>query len=197
VQVKAARGGSWQFGDLRRYCEITFDGHRQVVGQPKPCPVRRLVVVFVTVAEDRNDRFYILPWQRLRDLLIKGHVAYLRKHHGIRPQRWDSMHSAVMENALLPYRDQWETIERNLRCPRGSSSRPRGGYRRPFAGFRPSPVSRHADSTGMIYTPHPASNGPHLLDLPLLATRSSRFRVGRLPAQRAGIPSAAGRCGRS
>jgi len=115
VQVKASRGGSWQFGDVRHFFDIALDGKRQVVGKPKTCPVRRLAVVFVSIAEDRNDRFYILTWQRLRDLLVRHHVAYLRKHHGIRPKQWKSMHSAIVEKALLPYRDKWKTIERNLR----------------------------------------------------------------------------------
>ena len=115
VQVKASRGGSWQFGDVRHFFDITLHGNRQVVGKPNPCPVRGLVVVFVSIAEDRNDRFYILMWQRLRDLLMKTHVAYLRKHGGVRPKQWESMHSAIVEKALLRYRDKWKTIERNLR----------------------------------------------------------------------------------
>src|SRR5512136_30469 len=52
VQVKASRGGSWQFGDLRQYCAITLAGKRQVVGKAKECPVRRLVMVFVKVGGD-------------------------------------------------------------------------------------------------------------------------------------------------
>lgn len=115
VQVKASTGGSWQFGDITRYCDLTFKEHRQVVGKPKPCPVRRLVVVFVTLGVERGDHFYILPWRRLRDLLVRQHVEYLRKHGGVRPKRWDSMHTVIMEKTLQPYRDQWQTIERNLK----------------------------------------------------------------------------------
>jgi len=115
VQVKASRGNSWQFGDITHYCDITFKEHRQFVGKLKPCPVRRLVVVFVALGKERDDRFYILTWQRLRDLLTRHHVAYLRKHGGVRPRQWKSLHSAVAEKMLLPYRDQWKTIERNLR----------------------------------------------------------------------------------
>ena len=115
VQVKASRGGSWQFGDVRHFFDITLNGKRQVVGKPKPCPVRRLIVVFVSIAEDGNDRFYILPWQRLRDLLMKAHMAYLGKHDGVRPKQWESMHSAIVEKSVLPYRDKWKTIEKNLR----------------------------------------------------------------------------------
>ena len=73
VQVKAGRAGSWQFGNITQYCEITFDGKRPIVGGMQPCPVRRLIVIFVRIAEDGDDRFYILTWRRLRDLLVQGH----------------------------------------------------------------------------------------------------------------------------
>lgn len=116
VQVKAGRGDSWQFGDITRYCDLSFKGHRQVVGKPKPCPVRRLVVVFVRLGgEDRDDRFYILPWVRVRDLLVRHHTTYLKKHGSVRPVRWDSLHSAIQEETLRPYRDRWQTVTRNLR----------------------------------------------------------------------------------
>src|SRR5512136_953374 len=49
VQVKASRNASWQFGDITKYCKISFSGKRQVVGQSVRCPVRGLVVVFVRV----------------------------------------------------------------------------------------------------------------------------------------------------
>ncbi|HSY29679.1 MAG TPA: hypothetical protein VK832_19365, partial [Burkholderiaceae bacterium] len=39
VQVKASRSSSWQFGDISRYCEISFKGKCQVVGRPKRCSV--------------------------------------------------------------------------------------------------------------------------------------------------------------
>lgn len=114
VQVKASRGPSWQFANITLYCDITFDGKRQVVGDRKPCPVRRLIVTFVKIEDDGNDRFYILPWERLRDLLVDHHEAFLARHNGIRPKKWDSLHCAIAESALHPYRDKWDTIEKNL-----------------------------------------------------------------------------------
>jgi len=75
VQVKTSRHPSWQFANITRYCDIAFRGKRQVIGDSKTCPVRHLVVVFVKIEEDGNDRFYILKWQRLRDLLIRGHTG--------------------------------------------------------------------------------------------------------------------------
>jgi len=115
VQVKASRGPSWQFGNITQYCDITFDDKRQVVGDLKPCPVLRLIVTFVKIEDYGNDRFYILPWERLRDLLVDHHKAFLAKHDGIRPNKWDSLHSAIAEKTFRPYQDEWETIKKNLK----------------------------------------------------------------------------------
>jgi len=115
VQVKAGRVASWQFSNIKQFCEITFDGKRQIIGGKKPCPVQRLVMTFVKIEEDRNDRFYILTWQRLRDLLVKHHLAFLERHDGVRPRSSESLHCATSEKILLPYRDKWDTIVKNLR----------------------------------------------------------------------------------
>jgi hypothetical protein len=56
VQVKASRGSSWQFGDITRYCNVTFEGKRQVVGDVKPGPVRRLIFVLVRIGDDVGFR---------------------------------------------------------------------------------------------------------------------------------------------
>jgi hypothetical protein len=115
VQVKASRGTTWQFGDITQFCSISFNGRRQVIGRPKRCPVRRLIVVFVSIGATGADQFYILTWRTLRGLLVRGHKTYLAKHNGMRPQKWDSLHSAFSEKVLRPYKDQWSTIKRNLR----------------------------------------------------------------------------------
>lgn len=115
VQVKAGRGGSWQFGDITRFCDIKFDGKHQFVGKSKPYPVKRLVVVFVKIEDNGNDRFYIITWKGLRDLLVKKHKEYLEHHSGVRPKNWKSLHSAITERTLSSYRDKWDTIEKNLR----------------------------------------------------------------------------------
>lgn len=115
VQVKASRSKTWQFSNITYYCDITFDGERQVVGDLKPCPVGRLVMAFVKIRDDGNDQFYILTWELLRDLLVDHHKAYLAKHNGIRPKKWDSLHCAITEKTLSPYRDKWETVNKSMR----------------------------------------------------------------------------------
>lgn len=114
VQVKASRGSSWQFGDITHFCNISFQGKHQIVGRPKRCPVQRLVVVFVTIDANGADRYYILTWRTLRDLIVKGHKAYLARHGGMRAEKWDSLHCAISEKDLRPYKDKWPIIERNL-----------------------------------------------------------------------------------
>lgn len=72
-------------------------------------------MVFVMIGDDRNDRFYILPWESLRDIVVSHHEAFLAKHDGTRPKKWDSLHCAIAESDLEPYRDEWDTIEKNLK----------------------------------------------------------------------------------
>lgn len=114
VQVKASRSSKWQFGDVTQFCNISFKGKQQVVGNPKQCPIRRLVVVFVVVNANGADRYYVLTWNALCDLIVEGHKAYLAKHGGKRPRKWDSLHSALSEETLKPYKDKWATVEENL-----------------------------------------------------------------------------------
>jgi len=114
VQVKASRGASWQFGNITQYCDIRFDGKRQVVGKPKSCPVNRLIVAFVRIADNGKDSFYILPWATLRDLLVEHHRGFLERHDGMRPKKWESLHCAIDEKVLKPHEDRWDVIEQNL-----------------------------------------------------------------------------------
>jgi len=115
VQVKASSGSSWQFGDVSRYCQITFKGKRQLVGRPKRCQVQNLVVVFVVIDAKREDKFYILTWTTLRTLLTNLHKAYLAKHGGKRPKKWDSLHCAILEDVLTPHLGRWDIVKRHLK----------------------------------------------------------------------------------
>ena len=73
------------------------------------------MIVFVMIEENGNDRFYILPWVKLRDLLVKGHTAYLKKHKGVRPNNYKSLQSAISEKTLKPYLNKWSAIEKKLK----------------------------------------------------------------------------------
>ncbi len=108
VQVKAITGSSWQF-DVRQFADVSLHGRRQVVGRPARAS-RNLVCVMVALASYGADRFYILEWRRLRDLVVRHHRAYLDRHDGIRPQRFDSFHCAITETQLSKHRDTWSLV---------------------------------------------------------------------------------------
>ena len=115
VQVKASSKGSWQVSDVTNYFDVTFKERHQIVGKPKPCPIKRLVMVFVVVDSEGQDRFYILTWEEFRNILLNNHKQYLATHNGIRPKRWNSLHAAIKEDLLKDYQENWTQIQKNLR----------------------------------------------------------------------------------
>jgi hypothetical protein len=114
VQVKASMSGSWQFANVGDYCDIKFKGTQQIVGKPKSCPIKNLVVVFVKIDKDRLDEFYALTWEELRALLIANHKSYLTKHAGVRPKNHKSLHVGLRSEDLILYRDNWDLIQERL-----------------------------------------------------------------------------------
>ena len=106
VQVKATRGKSWQF-DIRKFASVRLEGKTQIVGSPVPDRVPGLVCVMVALAGYGQDRFYVLPWQSLRELMVTRYGFYINKHGDGRPKRFDSFHSAITEAPLAPFKDAW------------------------------------------------------------------------------------------
>jgi hypothetical protein len=92
VQVKASKTGSWQFGKVTDFCEISFKGKQQCVGEFKECPVKDLIMVLVVIGDEGKDSYYILKWEELRDVIVEHHKRYLEQHGGIRPKNHTSLH---------------------------------------------------------------------------------------------------------
>jgi len=114
IQVKASRSGSWQL-NVGKFCEISFDGEKQIVGRAKKCPINRLVFVFVITNPNRSDKYFVLSWRDLRTIVIRHHTAYLKRHDGRRPLKWDSLHSKVTEKDLAPFEEEWSIVQGNLK----------------------------------------------------------------------------------
>ena len=113
VQVKAITGKSWQL-DFGRFAAVRFEGKRQVVERPLRLP-RSIAYVLVALGEYGQDRFYVLEWRQLRDILIRAYKANLVKKGGVRPKRYDSLHTAVSEAQLAKYRDNWSLLDQLCR----------------------------------------------------------------------------------
>jgi Holliday junction resolvase-like predicted endonuclease len=115
IQVKTSRNPSWQFADVTKYFKISFRGKRQILGQIKKEPVRRLVVVFVVIQKTEPDRYFILPWRKLQRILFFLHKAYLKRLKGVRPKKWDSFHAAIKEADIISYEGNWRCVNQALR----------------------------------------------------------------------------------
>lgn len=114
VQVKTVRGSTWQFGNIDKFVEIEFKGHVQIIKKNRPSLVKNLVFVFVKLGNYGTDRFFICTWPELCDLMSRGYSEYLVKHDGVRPRRWDSLHTAVKVKDVAHYENRWDLIESML-----------------------------------------------------------------------------------
>ena len=115
VQVKTISGLTWQFARIDQFVEIKFNKHVQIVGECLPSPVNNLVFVFVKLGNYGSDKFYICTWSELTEIVSQNHSEYLAKHNGVRPKRWDSLHSAISEKHIAHFENRWDLIEKLLK----------------------------------------------------------------------------------
>ena len=114
IQVKTKATGSWQL-DITDFVNVTLRKRQQILGRPTPAPYPNLIFVFVAVASDGADRFYIIDWAHLRRALISHYRAYLVAHEGTRPRNPGSFHTALTERELAGWGDKWTVITRRIR----------------------------------------------------------------------------------
>lgn len=108
VQVKAIKGKSWQL-NFSNFAIVRFEGKRQIIERPLLMP-KSIACIMVALGGYGQDRFYVLEWRQLRDIVVRKYRENLAKHNGVRPKRFDSLHTAVDEAHLTKYRDNWGLI---------------------------------------------------------------------------------------
>ncbi len=111
VQVKAINGQSWQF-DIGKFSDIQMDedGKRQNIGERRQEPFPDLMCVLVVLSATGQDRFFILEWKELQDLLIRNHTHFLEKHDFVRPRAPESFHTALRICDVEAFEARWEKI---------------------------------------------------------------------------------------
>jgi hypothetical protein len=110
IQVKAVKGGSWQFS-INKFADISFDGNKQLIGNRKTLPIPDLICVFVVAAENYgDDQFFVLEWAKVQDIALDSYTRWLGSHGGVRPRKPDSLHCAIIQSDLQPYKDNWSII---------------------------------------------------------------------------------------
>jgi hypothetical protein len=110
LQVKTASKGTWQFS-VDKFADITFDGKKQIIGQPIPQMIPDLICVFV-IAGDMygEDQFFILEWASVQEIVIANHKRWLEAHGGVRPRKPESMHCTVTKADLGDFKNNWSLI---------------------------------------------------------------------------------------
>ncbi len=96
VQVKTIAANSWQL-NVSQFADIVFDGRSQVIKGELAEPYPGLVCVLVQLAKVDSglvDRFFVLPWRELCQVIVTTHSEYLGRHGGIRPRKPESFQIA-------------------------------------------------------------------------------------------------------
>ena len=112
VQVKAIASASWQL-NVGKFANVKFSGRKQIIQRQldDPCPNLVCVMVKISPADAvRIDRFFVLPWRKLGEIVIAGHKSFLDNHKGERPRSPKSLHTAVSPEALTDWEDQWQVL---------------------------------------------------------------------------------------
>ena len=112
IQVKANAKGDWM---LRADFFLNIDYNKEkkiqtIVGK-KDFENPKLIHIFVKLADQGKDEFYILRLQDLQRIIFKNYNEYLQKHGGRRPQKPESIHTAILSKHLSDYRDNWELLQ--------------------------------------------------------------------------------------
>jgi hypothetical protein len=109
IQVKTIRSGTWQLNG-RSYLDIEITVNKKQLIKKRDLPDKDLVHIFVKLAENGNDEFYIFRLKDLQDLVYNGYKSYLDSHDGKRPKNPESTHIDVSREQLSVYRDNWELL---------------------------------------------------------------------------------------
>jgi hypothetical protein len=113
VQVKTINGQHWQF-DIQKFLDVDLaeDGKRQILGAPQQEPFPELMCVLVVLKKKKTeqDRFFILEWKELQNLLVRHYTEHLSKHNFVRPRAPDSFHTALPISDVEPFENEWPKI---------------------------------------------------------------------------------------
>jgi len=108
IQVKAIRGGGWQFR-IDEFLNIEIVDNEQRVKGKRKLSHPDLVCVFVVLSDDENDQYYVFRQKELQ--------AFFRRTYkgGRRPRKPQSLHCAVWPKHLQRFKDNWGLIEEALK----------------------------------------------------------------------------------
>ena len=89
------------------------DGKHQILGAPQQEPFPDLMCVLVVLkktGQTGQDRFFILEWKELQNLVVRHHREYLSNHNFVSPRVPDSFHVALAISEVEPFENEWRRI---------------------------------------------------------------------------------------
>jgi hypothetical protein len=113
IQVKTIRGGSWQFA-VDKFVEVRFEGKKQILGSKIVPRIPHLLYILVLATEYGKDRFFILEWEKLRDIAVSEYRTWLASKDGVRPKNYKSLHCSLSPKQLVEFENQWDIIKGRL-----------------------------------------------------------------------------------
>jgi len=114
IQVKTIRSGEWQFNNAGKFIEVRFEDKKQILGSKVVPRIPHLLCILVLATEYGKDRFYILEWEQLRDIVVSSYSAWLAAKDGVRPRNYESLHCSVSPEQLAEFENQWDKITERL-----------------------------------------------------------------------------------
>jgi hypothetical protein len=145
VQVKAIAANSWQL-NAAQFVEVVFEGPRQIVKGALREPYPDLVCVFVQIAKPDSgirDRFFVLPWKELCQIVVAHHCDFLGKHGGIRPRKPESLHTAISPKQIEKWEGRWDVLKAQVRpVPANKALQAGSRARRGARSKRPESAAR-------------------------------------------------------
>lgn len=114
LQVKAWRKGSVHL-NAAKFLDISMDGKRQIINGLNKALDKDLIYVFVKVWEEYGaDEFFIMTQGHIQKIVHDNHLAYLRKHNGVRPKNPNSTHVSFRPKDFEEHKNAWNVIENRL-----------------------------------------------------------------------------------
>jgi hypothetical protein len=104
IQVKAIRGESWQFSDVRQVLLVDLEGDTQVVRGKVSSSHKNLICIFIRIGQQQADEFYVFRWRTLQEYCFRHYKG------GRRPRNPQSFHCAIWPRDLKRHKDKWQLI---------------------------------------------------------------------------------------
>jgi len=83
--------------------------------EPSVVPrINHLLYVLVLATTYGKDRFFLLEWEQLQDLVLSQYSAWLAERGNLRPKNSKSLHCSAIPDQLAAFENRWDKITERL-----------------------------------------------------------------------------------